>query len=344
MKKIHFLLTLLLVFAVNQLFAQYSITKGNYQISVKKFPSYYVEEGKRTYFIKVVNNVKEFIDSTYIKSNVDLPGWEEVSDEKDAFLTLNITVNSVYFENVDIKERRSEENKKGELIITRKFLPSVRYSFNMKCQFKCPFEVFERRSLLVGDSPVKIYDIKQEFASFKEAQDYVAKDKPNIISDIVNTDIKRFFRIINDAIVEKFYPMEGIEKFQLSFLLDDNSPFLETMLDAQRYLSQEFELINHEKEISHSVPGISVWIEKFQTIAGELKQNDPAQKKAKEEVIRDLVILYYILEDFDNALLYAQILKDTFQSRDGDRLIRNIRTLQNDFETFHKTTRHFVNE
>jgi hypothetical protein len=342
MKKRNLILMLIFSLLTTNLLAQYQISKENYTVSVKKFPTLYVEPEKRTYYVNVTNYVQSYFSDDYFTTDIVLPGWEKVSDEKEAFLVLNITVPKVYHEGTDFSNKKTENAQKGGAVkIESHWFPIVKYSFAVKCQFKCPYESFEKRLVPTNVSPIKTFEVSESFPIQSQARNYVTQNIESIKKIVAERGVKDMMKIINEALQDKFFATEGTDEFQLGYLDQESSPFYETMVEAKKYMPQELKLIQHDSPISNAVPGVSVWIEKFKFVAGELKTSNAAQKKAKEEMIRNVAILYYMLEDFENATLYAQILRDSFGNKDGDRILKLMTQLQSEFVKFHKSSRHY---
>jgi hypothetical protein len=114
------------------------------------------------------------------------------------------------------------------------------------------------------------------------------------------------------------------------------------MLAAKEGIAAVLAKIDSEKSPQYLEAELDQWIEKFKYAAGELSNTDPAQRKAKEEMLRNLATLYLILEDFDQCSLYSQILRDTFKSKEGEKHIKQMKTLQASYDKHHVNSRHFT--
>ncbi|MBQ1697161.1 MAG: hypothetical protein II075_04720 [Bacteroidales bacterium] len=342
MKKILFTIIALATLLSTAARAQYGITKETYEVSVMKFPTYYVEPEKRTYCIKMENKMQNMYNDTYISGDIEMPGWTEVDNDSLAFVVINMEVQPAKIIGIDLKDNRTEKMTADGLQINHNYFPTVKYIFNIKCNIKSPVETIERRSNPDGSSIEKYYPIKLSFPSEEEARKYVNDDKESIIKKVAESTIDFMSKEINKVLSEKFYPTEVKEEVSIGYLIDEESPFKADMLDAKQGIAAALSKIEADKDVRSIEPLLDPWIEKLQYAAGELSNTDIAQRKAKEEMLRDLATLYLTVENFDQCSLYSQILRDTFKSKEGEKHIRQMKTLQADYSKHHQSSRHFA--
>jgi hypothetical protein len=200
----------------------------------------------------------------------------------------------------------------------------------------------ERRSNPDGSSIEKLYPIKLSFPTQEEARKYVNDDMESITKKVADNTFDFMSKEINKALCERFYPTENTEEITVGYLLDETSPFKDDMLAAKEGIAAVLAKIDSEKPPQYLETELDPWLEKIKYAAGELSNSDPTQRKAKEEMLRDLATLYLILEDFDQCSLYSQILRDTFKSKEGEKHIKQMKALQAEFSKHNKTTRHFA--
>ncbi len=339
--KIITLLVLSLIINASAAIAQYGITKETYKVAVKKFPTYYVEPEKRTYSITIENKIQNMFNDTYITGDIEIPGWREVEKDDSAFLAISMNVQPVNIIGIDLKDNKTEKMTPDGLQINHNYFPTVKYTFNIKCNFKSPVETFERRSNPDGSTMVKLYPIKMSFPTEEEARKYVNDDKESLINKIAKEGIEFINQEILKALSDKFIATDTEEELTIGYLLDEESPFKDDMLAAKEGIADVLSKIEADKEVKSLAPQLEPWIEKLQYAAGELSNTVPVQRKAKEEMLRDLAALYLTVEDFNQCLLYSQILRDTFKSKEGEKHIKMMKQLQSDFAKFHQNSRHF---
>lgn len=341
--KIKYLTSLIFATALSCVaYGQYGVSKETYKVAVQKFPMRYVEPNERTYCIKIDNKIQNIYSDSYIVNEIEIPGWTEATEE-EAFLLMNITVQQITNIGTELKDNRTEKQTKDGLQIDHHYFPTLKYSFNIKCNFKTKFETFERKSS-DGASIVKFYPIKADFPSPEAANTYIKENMESIHNDIAKDDLNYMINEIQKAVKEKYIATPTEEDIMIAYLIDKDSPFKDEMEAIKTQIEQCFSNIEADKDLGVARSCLASSIEKFQNIAGELSNTDIAQRKAKEEVIKNLAAINYILEDFEQCQLYSQILKDTFKSKDGDKYIRLINTLKTDFEKHHQTSRHFTVE
>ncbi len=322
--------------------AQYGITKETYKIPVKKFPTYYVPPEQRTYCFKMDNQMQNIYTDSYITGDIELPGWTEVANDSLAFLVINIEVQQFKLTGIDLKDNRTEKTTRDGLQINHNYFPTVKYIFNIKCSIKSPMETIERRSNPDGSSIEKYYHIKLSFPTDKEAYQYINDDKESISKKLAENTIDFMSAEINKVLEEKFLPSETTEEITIGYLVDEECPFKADMLDARQNIADALAKIEADKDLNGIETMLDPWIEKLQFAAGELSNTVPAQRKAKEEMIRDLATIYLAVENFDQCQKYSQILRDTFRSKEGEKHIKQMKALQTDFDKHNKNTRHFA--
>ncbi|MBR4678398.1 MAG: hypothetical protein IKO99_10395 [Bacteroidales bacterium] len=346
MKRALFIISLLLCFAVSLPVSaqQYDLTRETYKVNLKLFPRYHVENGKKTYFLKIQQNgLKDRFNEAYLRTEFEdaFEGWSETYDDKEAFMTITFAATTVVFDQCDFKNNRTEKETPEGIVIVNHYFPTIKYTFVLKCQFKCSYEAFEWRPKTTTTQAANVYELKIDFPSKEEAVNYINENKASIQSDIAGAAFKNFFKDVKGLIEERFSDSDGSEFIPINYLLAEKCPYKTAMKEIREGIKADMEAIKTDEDVLKTSPNIERWIERFQMIAADLDTGKPDQKKAKEAMIKNLAYLYYVLDDTETALKYAQILKDTFNSGDAPRIIRNIRQLQSNMEKFHKTSRHY---
>ncbi|MBO7462848.1 MAG: hypothetical protein J6T96_09660 [Bacteroidales bacterium] len=342
MKRILFTIIALATLLPTVATAQYGITKETYKVAVKRFPTYYVPPEQRTYCIKIDNKMQSMYNDTYITGDIEMPGWTETDNDSLAYVVISMDVQPFKIIGTDLKDNRTEKMTADGLQINHNYFPTVKYIFNIKCNIKSPVETLERRSNPAGTSMEKYYPIKLSFPTEEEARKYINDDKESITKKMAENTFEFMSKEINTALSERFYPIDSEEEISVGYLIDEESPFKADMLEAKEGIASILAKIDVEKEPQYLENELDPWLEKIKYAAGELSNTDPTQRKAKEEMLRNLATLYLIVEDFDQCSLYSQILRDTFKSKEGEKHIRQLKTLQADFDKHHQKSRHFT--
>lgn len=321
--------------------AQYGITKETYDIPVKKFPTYYIQPEQRTYCIKIDNKLSNTYNNTYFTADIDLPGWTEIQQDSLAYIKIDMEIQPLKVIKIDLKDNKTEKMTPDGLQINHNYFPTLKYIFNIKCTIKSPEETIERRSNPDGTSIEKQHPIKQSFKTPEEARKHVNDNIETYTKKIIATTSEYMTGEINKALSERYYPTKTTEEITLGYLLDEGNPFQQDMAEAQRQIRETLSQIQPEKECKDIAATLNPWIEKFRYAAGELSNKEPAQRKAKEEILRDIATIYLIAEDFEQCKYYSQILRDTFKNKDGEKYLKTIKNTQADFARHHQTSRHF---
>lgn len=322
--------------------AQYGITKETYKVAVKKFPAYYVPPEQRTYCIKIDNKMQSMYNNTYITGDIELPGWTEIENDSLAYLVISMDVQPFKIIGTDLKDNRNEKMTADGLQFNHYFFPTVKYIFNVKCSIKSPVETIERRSNPDGSSIEKYYPLKMSFPTAEEARKYVNDNKESITKKLAESTFDFMSKEINTILSERFYPVDSEEEISVGYLIDEKSPFKDDMLAARDGIAAVLAKIDSEKCPNYLGAELDPWMDKIKYAAGELSNTDATQRKAKEEMLRNLATLYLAIEDFDQSSLYSQILRDTFKSKEGDKHIKLMKSLQADFDKHHQKSRHFT--
>ena len=274
-----------------------------------------------------------------ITGDIEMPGWTETDNDSLAYVVISMDVQPFKIIGTDLKDNRTEKMTADGLQINHNYFPTVKYIFNIKCNIKSPLE---RRSNPAGTSMEKYYPIKLSFPTEEEARKYINDDKESITKKMAENTFEFMSKEINTALSERFYPIDSEEEISVGYLIDEESPFKADMLEAKEGIAAILAKIDVEKEPQYLENELDPWLEKIKYAAGELSNTDPTQRKAKEEMLRNLATLYLIIEDFDQCSLYSQILRDTFKSKEGEKHIRQLKTLQADFDKHHQKSRHFT--
>ena len=345
MKKLNtFLTILLIVFPLLLTAQQYDLSRETYKFNVKKLPKYFVEPEKRTYYVKIVQNgIKDYFNDEYISNEFIFPDWKEAASEKEAYLVITVAAPSITFAPYEFTNKRTEKETPDGLQITNRFTPILKYSLPIKCQFKCDAETFDRSSIVKTPSqmPTNVYEVSLDFPTKQEATDYVTQNKKSIERDIAKRVLNEMYKDAEQLFRERFLDSDGVEYITLNFLDAEKSLYKKMMTEAKTNIKEELDKITVSDSPLKTSPNLEHWVTQFQMVAADMDISKPEQKKAKEAMIKNLYYLLYVMEDLNNALMYAQILKDSFNSREAAKMIRDIRTLYSDLDKYHKESRHY---
>jgi len=347
MKRISFILAFFLCFTAFETFAQFELTRETYKINVKNFPKYYVEPSNMTYCFKIQQNgVKNCFADDYFRTELDFPeGWSEIDNETDAFMAVTFSVSPISIVTCDLKNKRTEKiDSAGDLNVMNHFFPSIKYTFSMKCVFKCKYETFEWTPFnRPGGAPAasNVYDVKIDFPTREEAMEYIEQSKIPIQTSIVSSALKDLAVDIPKLFAERFSDYDGSEYIPIQYLLADKCPYKTDMQSIRQGIKADMNKITVSDPVLSTSPNIERWIERFQMVAADMDVNKPDQKKAKEAMVKNLAYLFYIIEDFETAMRYANVLRDTFKSGDAPRIMRMIKMVQDKLEKYGKSSRHY---
>ncbi|MCQ2251476.1 MAG: hypothetical protein MJZ66_10260 [Bacteroidales bacterium] len=319
--------------------AQYKATKETYKIGVMGLPKYYFRPENRTYGIDVKNSVPNLVNDSYVSLGIDLPGWQE-TEPWDANVVITITLPGLQKMSTIWKDSPTEDHRpNGDIFVHHHWQATLCFVFTAKAMIKTSLESAECRSVPANQEYQKI-PVSGTFDSKAEADKYINENLSKINKDVVKDNCNALLEEISKAMT-RFVPGPKTEEISISYLLEPNCPFLPMMKDAYAHLPQELSKITAEGSLDNIKPGIQTWINKFKDAADKLSDTKAEESKAKEELLKNITVLAYVIEDFNTTNTYAQILKDTFKSKAGEKYLRLVKQAQSDLTRHKMTTRHF---
>ena len=331
-------LTILLLLSVEAM-GQYKITKETYKVEVMGLPKYYFKPENRTYGIEVRNSVPHLLSDSYISTGIDMPGWEEV-DPEDANVSIVVSVPPFQKMSTLWKDNPTEDHKKdGDVLVHHHWLATLVFVFTCKATIKNTLETQERRSVPLNQEYQKI-PLDVTFSTKAEADKYIEANLEQIIKKLAKTNANAVLDNMKTALA-RFVPMPKTEEISISYILDDKYHYAQMMRQAKQELPDLLGRITADAGIDGLKPGIEAWIQKFGEAAGKLSSSKADESKAKEELLKNMAALSYVIEDLDGASKYAQILKDTFKSKEGVKYLNLVKQLKAEMLRNKATTRHF---
>ncbi len=338
--KIRTLITAILLLALCcDAMAQYKATKETYKVNFMGLPKYYFRQENRTYGIDVKNSVPNLVNDSYVSLGVDMPGWQE-EEPWDANVVITITLPGLQKMSTIWKDSPTEDHRKdGEIVVHHHWAATLCFVFTAKALIKTTLESVECRSVPVNQEYQKI-PVSGTFSSKAEADKYINENLDKINKTVVKNNCNALLEEISKALT-RFVPGSKTEEISISYLLEPNCPMLAMMKDAYSHLPQELAKITADQSIENVKPAIQGWINKFKEAADKLSDTKAEESKGKEELLKNIAALSYVIEDFATTTTYAQKLKDTFKSKIGDKYLRLAKQAQNDLTRHKMTTRHF---
>jgi len=331
-------LTLLLMLSADVM-GQYKLTKETYKIGVMSLPKYYFRPENRTYGIEVKNTVPNLVDDSYISTGIDMIGWQEVHPS-EATVTISISLPGLQKMSTIWKDSPTEDHKpNGEIVVHHHWVATLCYLFTAKATIKTTQESIDCRSVPANQEYQKI-PVSGTYSTKAEADKYVNENLNKINKDVVKKNCDALIEDISKA-MRKFVPAPKTEEVNVTYLLEPKNPFIVMMKDAYSHLPQELYKIKADASIESVKPAILGWIAKFKDVYNKLADDKTDEKNAKEEMLKNITMLYYVIEDFDQCSTNAQVLKDTYKDKEGDKYLRLSKQAQNELTKHKIETRHF---
>jgi len=336
-------LLLFLLFSVNS-FSQYSLDRENVKVDVRHMPSIYYPFSQRSYSVKAKTEkqIKQSMEEEEIASMVKLNQWKLV-DGDDAKPTLTIIVNSeslIVEQTEVVRVDHQSKDKNGVVTNNPTFYGKITYKMVMYTQIIDNF-TGESRSYN-SSKDLKVYKAK-ETSNYRDAADYIRENKSIIIDKLIRQNIKDFVDYTNSKLASDYTNFPEPETVEFLFMGSKKNPDFATQMQCKQDIKNMCAMLSVTGGIEDAKELAKPILAYLNEINDKYDLSNKKAIKAKHAMIMDIANVYYVLEDFENCVKYAQMLVDyKTAERDGELIIKKCSNLKKMMENNHTNTRHFT--
>ncbi|MCR5455902.1 MAG: hypothetical protein K6F33_13015 [Bacteroidales bacterium] len=325
--------------------AQYSTSKVNMSFPVRNMPYNYVPASQRTYSVSCgfARQISPYFSPEQLAAELHLDGWTRIDNPNNA--TLRITVNAYDFLIEGIHEDKYTEMVRhhGEFVPVDFFSPIIDYSMIIEYVLETndSRQTFTNVDPFTHRPPISTFRMDKSFRHPRECHDFVRENKEVFIEKIVVTEMYAKIEEINDRLVPAYIYYPTTDEIKIAFFSSKKSPYYAKHQSAKNEIKNIINSMPLEGSLASTIRQMQPWIEHFKEIEKSLSATNKKQKKAKEDMVYNLAMIYYALEIFDVSRDYVNRLINEFDATTGKRLLRNLNNTEEEMKKHHLQSRHF---
>jgi hypothetical protein len=373
MKKI---LTILLCSASFITFSQkVDLDRFHYNANYLSFPREYVEP--RTFGVKVQSEtgISAIKSDDKIYDAIFINGFKKV--EKDPTVGVDIDLRTPQFMNAETKERVEEVKDKDGKVTSRNYFYSVIVKYNTSGGYSVrgpKSETEEAKAKEEVKEPAKVNKFLQNVAKTvtdaTEMKDMTKVAASGSYSDIItyttkeftsSGDAGRFYNLNKEGIkddITKQYVDKSINntigriaylygynpqtsREHLWILDSKNHPEYATQQEAIEAVKELFKTMSATESNEVFMKNIDPLIEYFESLKAKYTADAKPDKKMRYSAFFNKAMLYYWTDRPEDAIKEAEgLIKNDYDEKDGEKIIKLCEELKKEFIRGKMTTRH----
>lgn len=322
---------LLLVFAAFNTFAQYYGNTLKIVYGHRSIPVFVTDEEERTYFTECsfTSEVSKFVNSAKVSSLLRLEPWQEKTSEDEAFVKIHVGVSDMLI------DKRAVEaiDRFGHVM----FRPVVECTMTTVLRIESELDNYRPSRTKVSI----VNEIDKFYPEPFLAEEYIENNKEVYIRQAVSDQIVKMTDDINGYFYHSYLYGTQEDFIRVFFFDTPKNKNYEKHKAGKNEISQIFSDLSSNYDLNLARQRMRPWLEHFENLYNSLDINDKKQKNAKMQILRNLAVINYALDDFVSAYRYAEDLKENFPNSDADKIIEQIVKTKNLLKEHGLTSRYF---
>jgi tetratricopeptide (TPR) repeat protein len=346
MKNIYLILILFLGF-IEAKAQKVDLDRLGFSHNYRRLPNQALDKSFTTFSVEInkTTALNAFSNET-APERVEIEGKDRVS--ADGHLRININLGDLMIESTDIKERVEViKDKEGKETGKKYYYAAqVVYSFDASAAVTdvdgkaLNRYTFARRSDKLNWS-------SSEYSSRTAAADFYNNNKLEIKTTLISNHINGALKELNDKLNNE-YGYRSMSVREILWELDSKKhPEYVAYNEACKAIKSALETIQtDELKAEETIESLKPHIDYLNTL--QAQYNNPKDKGHKKLVFGaywNLASLYLYTEQFEQAKDYAnKIIANEYDKKDGERMLKEIDSIQANFNKHSIYTRHFSPE
>lgn len=271
-----------------------------------------------------------------------VPGYKKI--EKGGNFNLEITLDDFkYIGGPEIKtESSTTKDKSGKETTT--------YSYHVISKYAQPLTLKVRneedKKLLERIWMEREREYRSEnYGNRKELEQFVKNNLRGAVAKKVQGEILSAMREIQSLVSERYGYPDVKNQVKLEILDSDKHPDYTGFQNAYTVAKSAFGVMHPTAPLDSVKMLVKPAIAYFDQQKDKYDASEKSGKKLKYACLYDLALLYFWLEDFDQASTYANaVITNDYEPKSGKRLLEDIEELKASMQKCGHTTRHFPME
>jgi len=321
------------------MFAQYGTGNKWVRFDVMSFPDFAVSKENRTYFVSVnvVKQVAGNYDADQVYNNINIPGWQKVDNEADAFLKVFIDIENFSIQETDVAIKE-DKVKDGETTKTiRHYYGKIVYDMPYSVTIESPAD----RARFVREESKKVEWLSDERKSYEDAKKYIKDNLDSHKDKRMIAEVKGIVDLTISQLERKYAFVPKRDGYAIDYLDSKKSEYYQ---EQQTLISEVQDIVNNIKatsDIEAVAKDLQKYIDQFLAIIDKLSDSDKKQVKAKKSLIESVAKLYLIAENYEKSREYFSILVDKYQEKKMGNKIADIDQIVANLKKHNLQYRHF---
>ena len=324
-------LIVFLIFAL-AVFNAYSQYYGNTLKIVyghRSIPVFCTGPEENNYHVKCsfTPEVEKFVNSAKVSSLLRLEPWQERDGE--AFMEIYVEISDLL---VDKRAFEVTDNY-GHIM----FKPGIECTMTAVVKVETELDRYfpARKRVAV------VHDIDKLYPEPFLAEEYVDNNKDVFIRQAVTDQITKMTDEINGYVYQNY--LYGVtENYIRVFFFDTpKNENYETHKTAKTEISRIFSDLTSNYDLASARERMKPWLEHFEKLYNSYDINDKKQKTPKMQMLKNLAVINYALDDFVQAYRYASELKENFPGTEAEKILAEILNTKNLLKAHGLTSRYF---
>ena len=321
------------------LFAQYNLNNNGFEYSYRNMPSIYVYPEERTYYLDYIatSSIKHIMTSDEVHNRFVLDGWIKQSSPESAAMNISLRSSDLIVNNISA-ERHEEKykDKNGVEQITYWYKGLLNYSISLSGKYTFNDNYYTAFSKDIKDT----YLSKKTFEHYDDAVKFIYNNKESIINDLITSNIKYLCDGTEFSIGDKYAYNAKYDRAFFKFISAKKNPDYESQQEYKEKLKEVMSNISYKVDLSVAKELSEPIMIYFQLMADKYNQTDKKMRKIYIAMIDNMALLSYLIENYDDAIKYANILIEE-EEKSGEKLLKKITKEKEEMQVAHATTRHF---
>lgn len=311
-----------------------------------RLPDNALDPSYTTYSVNVNKTVAlDYYSNESVNNMINIQGRKKVNSP--GHLQININMEDLMIESSEVKERVEVRKDKDGKETGRSYYYKVEviYSFQADASVKDYTGKQLRTYALSAYREKKNYSTA-EYSKSSDAVNFYNNNKLEIKTQLVSGEINKAISSLNSSLNYNFGYMAITSSEHLWVLGSKKHEEYATYVEKCGTFKNILESMTPTSIPEAVNTQVQQTVDYFIQLADKYADTeDKGQKKLRYGAFYNLAIIYFYTEQFDKAIEYAnRLIANDYDSKDGEKIIKDIKSVQDDFVKHGINTRHFVRE
>lgn len=337
-------IAMLLLIMISSKGQRIDIDKFWFNYSFRRMPNYALDKSYMTYSVDVSKTYTIGIFANESPANrINIEGRKKLPS--GGHFTVSVSMEDLFIDNTDVKERIEIIKDKDGKETGRKsyYHVEVLYTFAASANARDYQGKILSNYYLAKRTDKKVYS-SGEYATYKDAADYYNNNKLEIKTKLVTDQVNEALGSLNNSLNSDFGFVTTNYRDYLWCMGTKKHPEYAAYQQACADAKSTLELITANEIPAAVNEKIQPVMEYLAGIAAKYTNpEDKGEIKMRYSAYFNMALISFILEQPEKAIDYAnKLIENDYDTKDGEKIIKESNNLIGEFEKYKISTRHFV--